>query len=119
MPVNNNNQRRNQSHNKLIFELVLMLWRENRGMSNIQKLVCLRSLYLLSLIIADNTVQNSYNYMTKNIPIPSERNYKLQLVEKIKIFIKRMRWKAITYDTGCKQNENVEKYGLKTLHSPK
>ena len=23
------------------------------------------------------------------------------------------------YDTGCKQNGNVEKYGLKTLHSPK
>ena len=30
-----------------------------------------------------------------------------------------MRWKAITYDTVCKQNKNVEKYGLKTLHSPK
>ena len=23
------------------------------------------------------------------------------------------------YETGCKQNRNVEKYGLKTLHSPK
>ena len=23
------------------------------------------------------------------------------------------------YDTGCKQNGNVEKYGLKKLHSPK
>ena len=30
-----------------------------------------------------------------------------------------MRWKAIMYNTGCKQNRNVEKYGLKTLHSPK
>ena len=30
-----------------------------------------------------------------------------------------MRWKAITYDNGCKQNRNVEKYGLKTLHTPK
>ena len=33
--------------------------------------------------------------------------------------MKRMRWKAIMYDTGCNQNRNVEKYGLKTLHSPK
>ena len=23
------------------------------------------------------------------------------------------------YDAGCKQNRKVEKYGLKTLHSPK
>ena len=30
-----------------------------------------------------------------------------------------MRWKAIMYDAGCKENRNVEKYGLKTLHSPK
>ena len=63
--------------------------------------------------------KKTYNYSTKNIPVPSERNYKLQLVEKIEIFIKRMRWKAIMYDTGCKQNRNVDKYGLKTLHSPK
>ena len=63
--------------------------------------------------------KKAYNYSTKNIPIPSERNYKLQLVEKIEIFIKKMRWKAIMYDAGCKENRNVEKYGLKTLHSPK
>ena len=63
--------------------------------------------------------KKTYNYSTKNIPIPSERNYKLQLVEKIEIFIKRMRWKAIMYDAGCKENRNVEKYGLKALHSPK
>ena len=29
-----------------------------------------------------------------------------------------MRWKAIMYAAGCKQNRNLEKYGLKTLHSP-
>ena len=63
--------------------------------------------------------KKSYNYSTKNIPIPSKWNYKLQLVEKIKVFIKRMRWKAIMYDAGCKQNRKLEKYGLKTLRSPK
>ena len=30
-----------------------------------------------------------------------------------------MRWKAIMYDTGCKKNGNVGKYGLKTLYFPK
>ena len=64
--------------------------------------------------------KKAYNYSTKNIPIPSERNYKLQLVEKIEIFIKIMRWKAIMYNAGCKQNRKLEKkYELKTLHSPK
>ena len=58
--------------------------------------------------------KKTYNYSTKNILIPSERNYKLQLVEKIELFIVRMRWKAIMYDAGCKENRNAEKYGLKT-----
>ena len=70
-------------------------------------------------LIINEVEKQSYNYCTKNIPIPLEQNYKLQLVEKIEIFIKRMRWKAIMYDAGCKENRSVEKYGLKTLHSPK
>ena len=32
-----------------------------------------------------------FDYSTKNIPLPSERSYKLQLIEKIEIVIKRMR----------------------------
>ena len=30
-----------------------------------------------------------------------------------------MRWKAIMYDAGCKQNRKLEKYELETLHCPK
>ena len=30
-----------------------------------------------------------------------------------------MRWKAIMYDAGRKEDKKVEKYELKTLHSPK
>ena len=63
--------------------------------------------------------KKTYNHSTKNIPIPSERNCKLQLVEKIEIFIKRMRWKAIMYGAGRKENRKVEKYKLKALHSLK
>ena len=35
-----------------------------------------------------------FEYSTKNIPLPSEGSYKLQLIEKIEMVIKRMRWKA-------------------------
>ena len=62
--------------------------------------------------------KKTYNYSTKNISIPSERNYRLQLVEKIEILMKRMRWKAIMYDAGCKENREVEKYGLKNIAFP-
>ena len=37
-------------------------------------------------------------YSTKNVPIPTERNYKLQLIEKTELFIKKIRWKAVFYD---------------------
>ena len=77
-----------------------------------------KELSTLSLFI-NEMEKKTYNYSTKNIPIPSELNDRLQLVEKIKIFTKRMRWKAIMYDAGCKENRKVEKYGLKTLYSPK
>ena len=35
-----------------------------------------------------------FNYSLKNIPVPSRTSYKLQLIDKIEILIKRMRWKA-------------------------
>ena len=49
----------------------------------------------------------------------SEQNYKLQFIEKMELFLKIMRWRAILYDNGCKQNRNEERYRLKKLQSPK
>ena len=58
-----------------------------------------------------------------NIPIPSERNEKLQLMEKMELVIKRMRWKT----HSCNENKDVkenetqtipETYGLKFLNCP-
>ena len=37
-------------------------------------------------------------YSTKNIPIPTERSYKLQLIENTELFTKKIRWKAIFHD---------------------
>ena len=48
----------------------------------------------------------NFTYSTKNIPIPSERQYKLQLVEKIEALIKKMRWKAVFAKE--KSNENKD-----------
>ena len=47
-------------------------------------------------------------YSTKNLPIPTERNYKLQLIEKTELFIKKNWWKAIFYDMKL-NNKNKNK----------
>ena len=64
-----------------------------------------------------------FDYSYKNIPIPTERNYKLQLMEKIERVIKRMRWKAHFYNERKEAKESEiqtipETYGLKSLNCP-
>ena len=55
-------------------------------------------------------------YSPKNIPIPSERSYKLQLMDKIDQVIKRMRWKAFFYTNRIEDTK--ETCGLKSLNCP-
>ena len=62
-----------------------------------------------------------FDYSYKNIAIPTERNYKLQLMERIELVIKRMQWKAHFYNErkDAKENETQtipETYGLKSLN---
>ena len=64
-------------------------------------------------------------YSVKNIPTPSERTYKKQLVESIEAVIKRMRWKAIFFDpirsdpeNDPEDTQNFDNYGLKTARCP-
>ena len=66
-----------------------------------------------------NMEKFNFGYSVKNIPIPSEREYKIQLTEKIEAVIKRMRWKAIhadgkTEETGTKRKT----YGLRSTATP-
>ena len=73
----------------------------------------------MSTLLAFNTVMEKLQlrYSRKNIPIPSKRSYKLQLMEKIELVMKRMRWKAFFYDQG--NNKYIpENYGLKSLNCP-
>ena len=58
-----------------------------------------------------------FEYSTKNLPLPSERSYKLQLIEKIEMVIKRTRWKAIFQDTK-KEKSNQQRYGLCSFKIP-
>ena len=56
------------------------------------------------------------HYSPKNIPIPSERSYKLQLMDNIDQVFKRMTWKAFFYMNRGKAAQ--ETFGLKSLNYP-
>ena len=48
----------------------------------------------------------SYNFPAKNIPLPSEKLYKMILIEKVELVIKRMRWKAHLYESNSYESTN-------------
>ena len=73
---------------------------------------------LLKFINAMEKLQFDYSY--KNIPIPTERNYKLQLTEKIELVVKRISRKVDFYNEKKDVKENATQripktYGLKTV----
>ena len=57
----------------------------------------------------------NFGYSLKNITIPDEKSYKLRLLEKIEIFIKKIRWRAIVFINNNKKDFS---YGLKSGRSP-
>ena len=52
-----------------------------------------------------NMEKVDFDYSMKNIPIPDEKSYKLQLMQKAEGFIKKIRWKAIFFMKGGNQTE--------------
>ena len=60
----------------------------------------------------------NFGYSVKNIPIPSEREYKIQLTEKIEAVIRRMRWKAIFFNEKDAMEAEQKTYGLRTRKTP-
>ena len=59
----------------------------------------------------------NFEYSTKNIPIPSEREYTMKLIEMTEHFLKRIRWKAFYYLHPEARSEK-ETYGFKSRKSP-
>ena len=60
----------------------------------------------------------SLSHSIKNMPIPTQKGYLLQLIGKIEIAIKRMRWKTIPFSNNEQNDSKMEWYGLKSLSSP-
>ena len=66
----------------------------------------------------------NFGQSIKNLLIPSERTYVLQLMEKVEMVITRIGWKAIHFNnnnnsTDNNKEENTEWYGLTSPYSPR
>lgn len=57
-------------------------------------------------------------YSVKNIPIPSERQYKIQLISKVEKVIKRMRWKTLEFLGKLSSDNNNQTFGFKSTKCP-
>ena len=61
-----------------------------------------------------NIEKFNIDYSTKNIAIPWEREYTIQLISKVEKFIQRMRWKALQLLRKL-DNSGKENYGKRYL----
>ena len=80
-------------------------------------------MYIHSFIEVENFgrhhIMQTFNITSsnKNIPIPSENEYKLKLITKTENFLKRIRWKALTF-LGKLKGSDKENFGFKTVKCP-
>ena len=62
--------------------------------------------------------QFRFDYLLKNISIPSRDNYLRNLIEKVESVLKRMRWKAHFFLKGEKSQEKTNYFGLSSNKTP-
>ena len=60
--------------------------------------------------------QVNFNYSLKNIPIPSNKDYLLELINSVGIFVSNLRWRSFFFLNPTELNEK-ETFGLKTSNS--
>ena len=59
-----------------------------------------------------------FDHSTKDIPLPSERDYKRTLIEKTEHLCRRMRWKAFFYFNPSADRSQKETFGFPSTNSP-
>ena len=60
----------------------------------------------------------SVNYSTKNIPFPSQNDYRQRLIEKTEQFLRRMRWKAYFFLNPSTISNTKDTYGFNSAKNP-
>ena len=62
--------------------------------------------------------QKYYSYSMKNIPIPSEKLYKMTLLEKVELLVKRIRWKAHLFGNNNMRQSSPLHHIFKSRKTP-
>jgi len=73
---------------------------------------------LLSTLRQPTMEKLNLGYSTKNIPIPSEKDYLRCLIEKTEHFLRRMRWKAHFFLHPDQSTSTKENFGFKSTKNP-
>ena len=60
----------------------------------------------------------SFDYSTKNIPIPSPKDYKRVLIHKTELLCRRMRWRAFFYLNHNLSGKRNETFGFNSKRTP-
>ena len=77
-------------------------------------LLLFRALFINTIVL--NMEATSFEYSTKNIPLPSEDSYRVKLIERTEQLCRRMRWKAYFYLNS--DNCSKETFGFKSNQTP-
>ena len=71
-----------------------------------------------SLCVSIRMDHHSFEYSMKNVPIPSEEEYKLELLNSIHTFDTRMRWRAFHFLNPNLSKSSKKTFGLNTSKVP-
>ena len=88
-----------------------------------QTMLTLKPLALVILLwsplcVSTSMDHHNFGYSMKNVPLPSEKEYKLELLNSIHSFDNRMKWRAHHFLNPNVAKSTKETYGLNTSNSP-
>ena len=74
---------------------------------------------MLNTFVVELFIMGRFNisYSQKNILIPTEKQYKIQLISKAENLVKTMRWKGLDF-LGKSDNQVKDTYGFKSSKCP-
>ena len=62
--------------------------------------------------------QVNFEFSTKNIPIPSEKDFIVELIKSVEKFVKNLKWRAFHYQNPRSNNQRKETFGFNTTSPP-
>ena len=67
---------------------------------------------------ADIMDQVNFGYSIKNISIPSEKDFIIELIKSVEKFTKNIKWRALHYLNPNNNRQNKETFGFNTTNPP-